>query len=705
MLREGVYLQDRYEILELIGSGGMSDVYKARCHTLDRLVAIKVLKDEFSNDKNFVAKFKMEAQAAAGLSHPNIVSVYDVVDEQNLHYIVMELIEGITLKSYIAKKGFLDVKEAVGIAIQVAQGIAAAHEQNIIHRDIKPQNIIISRDGKVKVADFGIARLVTDQTQGSVAVGSVHYISPEQARGGYSDARSDIYSLGITMYEMVTGRLPFEGENTVAVALAHVEEPITRPSLYNPGIPISLENIILKCTEKRPERRYGAATEVIADLRKVLLYPDENFVTMAAEEAGGGDTMQITPEELNAISQGQKSYEPTPEPVHIDSMSGEIDGAGGDTKRFEVSRGVDRILAAVGVFVAVVIVSVLIALFSRLGGLFRSGSGFWQAQESIQTEALPEGSGQEAEGTTVQMPRITDMPEDEARLLLEGEEYRLTLKITAREQSTAPKGVIISQDPLPGEEVKRYGEVTAVVSEGDGTIDLSALGLTGLSREAAEALLTEKGLVPSVAEEYNDTVSNGMVTRYDPASAAAGQTVTIYVSQGPAPIMRTVPDLYNITEEEARRRLTDAGLNPGEITSDYDDTIPVGCVIRQDIPANSALEGGGRVSFVLSLGPEPRYGQSFAAISETFSLKNQVGPGAMDVMFTVEIRLRQDGDEGPVYRTLMEARQINATEMLPIEYSRIEAILPGTEYGEVEVVDVQRGDILASYPVRFFPAE
>ncbi len=213
MLRSGMYLQNRYEILEQIGSGGMSEVYKARCHKLNRLVAIKVLKAEFSDDASFVSKFKIEAQAAAGLSHPNVVSVYDVVDEGVLHYIVMELIEGITLKNYICKKGRLDVREAIGIAIQVAQGMAAAHEQHIIHRDIKPQNMIISRDGKVKVADFGIARAVSSQTIGATAMGSVHYISPEQARGGYSDERSDIYSLGITIYEMVTGHVcPLTGK-------------------------------------------------------------------------------------------------------------------------------------------------------------------------------------------------------------------------------------------------------------------------------------------------------------------------------------------------------------------------------------------------------------------------------------------------------------------------------------------------------------
>ncbi len=278
MLRAGVFLQNRYEIIDKIGSGGMSDVYRAKCHKLNRMVAIKVLKEEFCSDASFVEKFKMEAQAAARLSHPNIVNVYDVIDEGDLHYIVMELIEGITLKSYIAKKGILGAREAIGIAIQVAQGIEAAHEHGIVHRDIKPQNIIISMDGKVKVADFGIARAASSHTMSATAVGSVHYISPEQARGGYCDTRSDIYSLGITMYEMMTGKVPFEGDNTVTVALAHLEEPITLPSVINKDIPISLEKIILKCTEKKAEYRYSTIGEVISDLRRSLIEPDTDFV-------------------------------------------------------------------------------------------------------------------------------------------------------------------------------------------------------------------------------------------------------------------------------------------------------------------------------------------------------------------------------------------------------------------------------------------
>ena len=698
MLRAGQFLQNRYEILELIGSGGMSDVYKARCHKLDRLVAIKVLKEELSSDASFVAKFKMEAQAAAGLSHPNIVSVYDVVDEGQLHYIVMELIEGITLKTYIARKGKLDAKETVGIAIQVAQGIAAAHEQNIIHRDIKPQNMIISRDGKVKVADFGIARVVTAQTQGSSAVGSVHYISPEQARGGYSDARSDIYSLGITMYEMVTGRLPFEGDNTVAVAIAHVEEPITRPSIYEPDIPVSLENIILKCTEKKPERRYASVTEVITDLRRVLLHPDENFVMMAPEIDYDADTRPISEDELKVINLAHKSYQPMQQELESDySQDSEQD--------MNASSGIERILTGVGVLVAVIIVAVLIVLFSRIGTLFRSGSGLGHGdtQSSIQTETLSSETGPQLADTEVLAPDVTNLPVDMAEAKLK--EYTLFSELQYEESDTVEKNKVISQDPVEGTVVSRYSAVKIVVSTGNGMIDLQTLALTSMDRAAAAATLAQNSLKAAFVDEYNDTVAVDNIVRYEPAQAREGETVTLYVSMGPAPVMRTVPDLYNITEEEARQRLSDARLNPGEITRSYDAVIPQGYVISQDVAANESVEEGSQISFVISDGPEPPQQRYLASISTSYDLRGAFGPGMEGTTLKLEIRLRQDAEDGSKYQTLMEATEISGSSVLPIEFPVIEAIIPGAEYGEVEVVNAEAGQVLASYPVRFFLTE
>lgn len=297
-------MQGRYETIGKIGTGGMADVYKAKDHKLNRYVAIKVLKPEFREDKEFITKFRAEAQAAAGLAHPNIVNVYDVGEERGMHFIVMELVEGITLKEYITKKGRLAVREATSIAIQISQGLETAHNSGIIHRDVKPQNVIISTDGKVKVTDFGIARAATSNTITTTVMGSVHYTSPEQARGGYSDAKGDIYSLGITLYEMLTGHLPFDGDTTVAVAIKHLQEEMTAPDVYVPDLPKSTIQIINKCTQKSPDRRYANMTELIRDLKESLVNPDGDFVRIANSAMASGRTVVISKEELGAIKEG-----------------------------------------------------------------------------------------------------------------------------------------------------------------------------------------------------------------------------------------------------------------------------------------------------------------------------------------------------------------------------------------------------------------
>ena len=307
MLNVGVIIGERYEVVSRIGSGGMADVYKAKDHKLNRFVAMKVLKPEFSADTNFIRKFQREAQAAAGLAHPNVVNVFDVGEDHGVNYIVMELVEGITLKEYISKKGKLTVKEATSIAIQVSMGLEAAHNRNIVHRDIKPQNIIISTDGKVKVTDFGIARVATSNTISTNAMGSVHYSSPEQVRGGYSDFKSDIYSLGITMYEMVTGRVPFDGDTTVAIAIKHLQDEMAPPSKYVPDLPHSLEEIILKCTQKSPDRRYSTLAELINDLKHSLIDPDGNFVNISPL-SNHAQTVMITPEEMREIQESTGRY-------------------------------------------------------------------------------------------------------------------------------------------------------------------------------------------------------------------------------------------------------------------------------------------------------------------------------------------------------------------------------------------------------------
>ena len=306
-VKDGIVLGKRYEVLSKVGAGGMADVYKGRDRMLNRYVAIKVLKREYKEDENFVRKFRSEAQAAAGLMHPNIVNVYDVGEDRGLNYMVMELVEGITLKEYIEKKGRLSHKEVISIAIQMCTGIGIAHSAEIIHRDIKPQNIIISKEGKVKVTDFGIAKATTSNTVSSNAMGSVHYTSPEQARGGFSDQRSDIYSIGITLFEMVTGQVPFDGDSTVSVAIKHLQEEITAPSEIVPDIPYSLERIILKCTQKNSERRYKSTDDLIRDLKRSLVDPDGDFVVIPP--LGNADTVIITGDELDIIGSKYEEFD------------------------------------------------------------------------------------------------------------------------------------------------------------------------------------------------------------------------------------------------------------------------------------------------------------------------------------------------------------------------------------------------------------
>jgi len=714
ILRPGTFLQDRYEILEQIGSGGMSDVYKALCHKLNRPVAIKVLKEEFSSDSGFVSKFKMEAQAAARLSHPNIVNIYDVVDEGNLHYIVMELIEGITLKNYINKKGCLDVKEAIGVAISVAQGIEAAHEQGIIHRDIKPQNIIIARDGKVKVADFGIARAASSQTLSATAVGSVHYISPEQARGGYSDVRSDVYSLGITMYEMVAGRVPFQGDNTVTVALAHLEDPITPPSYYNENIPVGLENIILKCTEKKPEYRYGSMHEVISDLRKALVNPDGDFVQYNSQ-VDDSQTVIIGKPELEQIRSGRKiqadpiagrngnrNQEQRPE-RRTEKNGGGQQGSSKARKQDsedDINPKIERLLTAAGVVVAILIVIVLVIVFSKVGGLFRSGS-------PKETEPTAEISTEETlSDKKVKMTSVVGLATDIAEQKLK-DNGGLYMKVSDYVfDDTVDKGDIVSQDPAEGTVIDKYSAVYVVVSKGPehATIDLTKLGLEKMDGVSAKTALEGNGLTVNVEQKNNETVASGYVISYSPDKAKEGETVTLVLSTGPALVNpTTVPNIVGQTQEIAVEMLADAGLVQGTVTEAASETVPRGSVISQSLTENSQVEAGTAVDFVLSSGTAQQAKYKYlASIEKSYPLQNIIGPGSGSTQLTLKIQLRQTVNGRDEIRELMGPVTMAGDQSLPVSFKNIEGAY-GVSGGTVEIVNVETGDIINSYYVTFIP--
>lgn len=736
MLNPGTYLQDRYEILGRIGSGGMSVVYKAKCHTLDRLVAIKVLKEEFASDENFVSKFKMEAQAAARLSHPNIVNVYDVVDEGDLHYIVMELIEGITLKNYIEKKGFLENKEAIGIAIQVAQGIAAAHEQHIIHRDIKPQNMIISKDGTVKVADFGIARAVSSQTMNATEVGSVHYISPEQARGGYCDERSDIYSFGITLYEMVTGRVPFEGDNTVAVALAHLEEAVTPPSRLNPMVSRGLEEIILKCTQKKPDRRYPSIGDVITDLRHVMVDPDYDIYGSGLETDEENDpsiTRPISREELAQIQGRRRSrveeaavqeVEPeedeTEEPEDFSDEDEYEEKSQPEQpthkkrtvkkKEKDVSTQFERIIMVMGIVAAILVAVVVIFVFSRLTGLFWSKTDQNKETEVVTSEEPTESINVSLADDQTYMPNVLGLPKDMAEAKLK--EYNLVMSVEAEDYSDNHKpDQVMRQDVAEGEVVEKWSTVGVTISKGSDKVDLTSLGLEQLSGEDAQKLLIEKELKVTLKEESNDGVDTGKVIRYSPEQAKVGDTVELVVSTGPKTAQGQVPRLLGKDEVTADALLKAAGLKTGTVTYDYDAGKPEGTVLTQSALPGTVLEPSSTVDYVINKMEEEGSTQAQAeenhyyigSIDTTCSLSNYIGPASQTSSVKISIRLKQkDASGAEVYTPLISPRLVVGSQDIPIVFPRIRGAY-GVENGTVEVVDVEKDAVIASYPVSFFP--
>ncbi len=612
MLRIGMFLGNRYEIISKIGSGGMSDVYKAKCHKLNRFVAIKVLKPEYASDQGFVSKFRMEAQSAACLSHPNIVGIYDVGEENGTYYIVMELIDGITLKKYIERKKKLEIRESIEVAMQVARGLEAAHREHIVHRDIKPQNIMITREGKVKVTDFGIARAASSQTISSNTMGSVHYISPEQARGGYCDERSDIYSLGITLYEMLTGRVPFEGDSTVAVALQHIQGEMVPPREYEPLIPVSLEKIILKCTQKKPERRYATATELIEDLKKCLSMPNGDFVKMAPL-TNDSPTQVFRDSDMEQIKRGvsrtaeeerraEKAYQMGMEDEEDEYGDYEEDEYDDDYEdeyddyddEEESDSQFEKIVTYIMIGVAVLIVLIVGAIALRACGVLNFSSG--------------EASTESSDSTQVTVISLLGMTVEEAEAAMEEQNLGLNLRVSDYLPSEDyPANQISSQDPVEGQVVDRSSTITVTVSTGSSQLAIPT-DLAGQTENDARRMLRTAGftnVATTVQEQNSETVEEGRVIGTNPSMETAvdkDTEITLILSIGPASKPTDVPRLSGMTEADARDALREANLNPGSVDWEYSDDVPEGRVIRQSPEAGSTVEEDTQVDIWLSLG-------------------------------------------------------------------------------------------------------
>ena len=611
MVKNGIILGKRYEVISKIGAGGMADVYKGKDHMLNRYVAIKVLKKEFKEDENFVRKFRSEAQAAAGLIHPNVVNVYDVGEDRGLYYMVMELVEGITLKEYIDKKGRLSHKETISIAIQMCTGIGVAHAANIIHRDIKPQNIIISKDGKVKVTDFGIAKATTSNTISSNAMGSVHYTSPEQARGGFSDQKSDIYSIGITLYEMVTGQVPFDGDSTVSVAIKHLQEEITPPSEIVPDIPYSLEQIILKCTQKNGERRYRNTGELIQDLKRSLVDPDGDFVVIPP--LGNADTVIITDEELDDIRSSyddeeefdeydEDEYGDEEEFDEYDEDDDEYDEYdddeeyGGKGKKGKGSDDVNprmkKVMKILTIVVAIIIVFILVFAIGKAAGIFKGGFGI----DTVDTD----------EKAKVKVPNVVGMTEDEAKKTLN--KKGLGFKVVAREESKKyEEGTVSKQKTEAGKRVAKNTTIQVVVSSGLVGDEITVPNVSNMSESEAQKALEDAGFEKITSDfAYSDSVAEGDVIGTTPAAnarATKDTEIVMKVSKGSE--KKTVPNVVGQQDGDAQNAITAAGLTVGTVTYEYYDDVPKGQVVSQTVAGGKKVAPGTSVGLTISSGPKP----------------------------------------------------------------------------------------------------
>ena len=657
MLQKGTILAGRYEILEHIGSGGMADVYKARCHKLNRYVAIKVLRREYCDNESFVRKFTVEAQSTAGLTHPNIVNIYDAGNEGGIHYIVMELAEGMTLKRYIRRYGRLSARETVDFAIQIASGLQEAHEHHIIHRDIKPQNILVSDSGTIKVTDFGIARAATgDDTISSSAMGSVRYLSPEQARGGYADERSDIYSLGITIYEMATGKVPFDGENTVAIALMHLRDEITPPRCYFPDIPASLEKIILKCTMKQPEQRYQSAAELIIDLQKVFLSPDGNYVYVNPL-VDDSPTIQRNTEDIERIRKSLTGVD-SGRKRDLDKSRVRIKEENEDEEDYKddasMNPKLEKMILIITILFGILVACVVFYFIGNSLHLFQNSNTTSQqiteattTEEKKTTEKKKATTTEEKKTEYIKMPSLIGLTknaaEDEMKAIGLKAEFVYETGSSSKDSNLNVK----KQQYKKGESVAVDSTVKLTLGKKESattaTEKVEVPAMVNYTEEKAQKELEKLGLKVKKAYSTSDTVKSGYVIKQSPKGGTVvnkGFAVTITISKGVA--KTTVPSLIGVSQSVAEQELNQVGLKLGTVSYDYSGEVGVGDVISQGIKSGTSVDKGTKVSVVLSLGEQESYRyEGSVNIDEQPFEEGSTG--------SVKLVLKQDSWESTIY--------------------------------------------------------
>ena len=607
----GKVIGNRYEILEKIGEGGMATVYKARCNILKRYVAVKVLRDEFTTDDEFIKRFNSEAQSAASLTHPNIVSIYDVGQEENIYYIVMELVQGKTLKEIINEDGVLPWKWSVNIAIQVASALEMAHRNNIVHRDIKPHNIIITEEGIAKVTDFGIAKAVSNSTITAfgTTIGSVHYFSPEHARGGYTDAKSDIYSLGVVMYEMLTGRVPFDADTPVSIALKHMQEKPVEPIKLNPSIPLAINKIIMKAMEKEISLRYQSATEMLKDLSMSLKDPEGNFVKRNSE------TMQYTQRipSLNDEMEEEKTRKTTDK-----------------KKKGKLATYFTQHPTAKKVWITVIAIAIIVLI-----PLIGYGA----------TKLILDGG----KAPQVALKDVKNMTVDEAKAAYKND--KVNIEIEEVHDKEVEEGKIISQEPpySEGKTVDENSTIKFVVSLGVEKVEMKKV--VGMKFDEAKELLEEMELEVEKIEETSKTVEKDYVTKQDPEEGEeleTGDKVKVYVSIGTGIKKVNVPYVIGETESSAKKKLSDL-----EVTVVYEeDTTKVnGKVLKQSIDAGESVDEGTKITITVNRIEAIKTGtiklnlKSLLGADSTIDTDPETGA---EINSTVNLRVEVGGDT--VYR-------------------------------------------------------
>ncbi len=688
-------LSGRYEIIEQVGIGGMSYVYKAYDVKKKKIVAIKVLKDELSLDEEFVKKFKSEALASKDIKQENVIGAYDVVDEGSMHYIVLEYVDGITLNKYINKKGVLSNEETISISLQVARGIKAAHDKGIIHRDIKPQNIVINDKGIAKITDFGIARAITSTTKNISVIGTVHYISPEQVRNTVVDFRSDIYSFGCTMYEMITGEVPFEGETPLEIIISHLRENIKNPNIKNPNIYKSVEKIILKATRMIPLERYQDMNEMISDLEMALKDKEGTYIKDTIYDDEEGKTVIITDEDMKVIKAVSEKYTNKNSYRNVESnLTKEqkefIDRyiANGSFKHHRLMRRTAyAIIAAV---VILILFMVLIALDTR--------KSTTPNKEMISSSSITINNiAQSLEGLSLELAQSFS------------DEYGISLNVVGEEfNDEVGHGKIIK---IVRNGINEDKTLDVIVSKGSENIDFSNIEELNNTRWSEMLmLLNERGLTYSVSEVYHQDIPRSYIVGVNKKNSAEQGPLVFTISRGVSDTVKSMPDLRNKSMTEARDLIEVTELTLGNVSFVRDKNVLENHVISQSIKPGKSVNVGASVDLYVSCGPD---GTEYIAESQlkwhssmsgSYLVSQSKGPNIENTSesYILQVRLVQLTPQGTIYTELLEPQVYKVGTILPLIFTDIEGE-NNISSGEVQVVDVENDIVLFSQQIIFTP--